>query len=444
MRQTLCTFLFLLLISGSSVAQQSFSLQQAIDYAMENSFDMKDARYNTEFSKKQALEAISYGLPKLDANVDYVYNYELPVSILPGDFVGQPGQNVALEFGLPNNMDIGADLTQLVFDMRYFIGLKATGAIKDQGFAREELSEIEIRQEVTKAYYLVLITGRSYEILTDNRESLQKIYDETKAQYEAGFVQELDVDRLELQLANLITTIQNTELLLANANLNLKYVMNYPMEDEITLTEDLESAILGLTTDTEEKIKGFVAEKRKEYEILQLQEELKTYDFQQKRTGFYPTLVAFANYRVNAQREKFNFTNDGQWFDVGQVGFSLNIPIFNGLNTKAITDQAKIGALQAKNDLEKFASSANLQVQTANNSYLNAYRNFENQRANLELAQKILDKSRIMYQEGVGSSLELSQAESDFIRTQNNFLTSVYELALAYIDLQVALGEYNN
>lgn len=443
MRQTLCTLIISLLLSGGISAQTSFSLEQAVTYALENSYDMKDARYNTEYSKKQALEAISYGLPKVQANLDYVYNYELPVSILPGDFVGQPGQNVALEFGLPNNMDIGADLSQLVFDMRYFIGLKATGAIKDQGYAREELSEIEVREEVTKAYYLVLISDRSYQILTENRESLQNIFDETKAQYEAGFVQELDVDRLDLQLANLTTSIQNAELLLANAELNLKFVMNYPMDEDISLTEDLESAILGLTTNTENQIKEFVATKRKEYEILELQEELKTYDFQQKRAGFYPTLVAFANYRVNAQREKFNFTNDGQWFDIGQVGFSLNIPIFNGMNTKAITDQAKIGAMQAKNDLEKFASSAKLQVMTANNSYLNSYRNFENQRQNLDLAKKILDKSRIMYQEGVGTSLELSQAESDFIATQNNFLRSVYDLAVAYIDLQVALGEYN-
>lgn len=435
--------LFIIASLNLTKAQQSFSLEQAVAYALENSFDMADARYNTDISRKQALEAISYGLPKLSASLDYVYYYQLPISILPGEVVGQPGQDVEVQFGLPNNMDVGADVSQLVFDMRYFIGLKATGAIKEQGLAREELSEIDVREAVTKAYYYVLITKRSLEILKENRKSLEDITTETKAQYEAGFVQELDVDRLELQLSNLETTILNTDLLLENATLALKFTMNYPFEEELILTEDLESAILGLTTQTDDQIRNFVATQRKEYEILELQEELKTYDFQQKRAGYYPTLVAFANYTLNAQRNSFNFSNDGKWFDIGQVGFSLNIPIFNGLNTKAITDQAKIGALKAKNDLEKFASSAKLEVLSANNEFQNKYRNFENQRANLDLAQKILDKSRVMYKVGVGTSLELSQAESDFIQTQNNFLSSVYELAVAYIDLQVALGEYN-
>ncbi len=428
---------------GLVQAQQSFSLNDALDYAIEHNFDMVDARYNTDISRKQALEAISYGLPKLNGNIDYNYFIELPVSIIPGEIAGTPGEDQEVVFGLSNNLDIGAELNQLVFDMRYFIGVKATGAIKEQGVRRQELTEIDVKQTVIKAYYLVLITDRSLEILYENQESLTDIYDETKAQYEAGFVEELDVDRLDLQLSNLLTSIQNTELLLANTKLALKFAMNYPLEEEIELTEDIESAILGLTKNTTDQLEDFTPEIRKEFQVLDLQAELKQYDFEQKRAGFYPTMNAFLTYGVNAQRDQFNFFNDGKWFDIGTVGFSINVPIFNGLNTKAITDQAKIGSLQALNDLERFRVAAQLEVNSTNNDYLNAFRNFENQQKNLNLARKILDKSRIMYQEGVGSSLALSQAESDFITSQNNFLRSVYDLAIAYIDLQVALGELN-
>lgn len=429
--------LALLFTQSFLIAQTNiFSLEQAIDYGLENNRELKNVKLESENLREQAFEVMTEGFPKISANLDYNHFFKQQVSIIPAGIFGPTEQEIILT--LPHSMIMQAEINQLVFDARYIYGMKARKGFFAQADGRTELGIIDAKDKITKAYYQALVANESYKQLAENENILTQLLRETKKTYEEGLTDELAVNRLELNLSNLLTQIERARQQYENALLNLKFVIAMPQSETLELSETLDDLFEKLDWGIDKSVNP---DNRIETKILTVNDEMRMYDIKQARSNYFPSFYAFGNYGTLAQRDQFNFFNDGRWFDFGGVGFRINVPIFDGLQARSQVQQRKIKREQNQNDLENFRESIHLEVAVAKNNLNNAINEYNTQIENVELAQKILKKTIAMFSEGVGSSFELSQAQQELTTTQINYAQAVYNLLVAQVELKKSLGK---
>lgn len=417
-------------------AQNKLSLKDALEYGLENNNDFKNVQLDAAIRKEFAFEVMTEGFPKINVNLDYGYAFKQQVSIVPAGVFGPNEQEFI--FAQPQSTTLKADLSQLIFDARYIYGLKARSALITTAEQQVEQARINTSENILKAYYGALISNQAFLLLTENEKTLAKILYETTQTYKAGLIDELSVNRLELNMLNLQTQIQKQKNNSNNALQNLKYILGMPNEEEIILTEKFEDLVDQLDFSLNQDINS---QNRIEMQLLENQKELKNYDIKQARSAYFPSVYGFAYYGTLAQRQNFNFFNtDLRWFSFGSVGFSLKIPVFDGLKAHSQVEQRKLELEKIENNLANFEEVVVLQATNAQNNMANAISEYNNQKDNLFLAEKILNKTLIMFNEGVGSSFELSNAQQEYTTTMINYSQSLYNLLNAKLELNKALG----
>lgn len=418
------------------MSQQTFSLQDALDYGLQNNNDHKNVQLDAAIRKEFAFEVMTEGFPKINVNLDYSYNFEQQVSIVPAGVFGP--NELELIFTQPHSATLKADVSQLIFDARYIYGLKARSGLIMSADQQVEASRINTKEQIMQAYYGALISQKAYELLQENVEVLENILYQTRALYNEGLVDELSVDRLELNMLNLEAQIQKQQNQSQNALENLKFILGMPNEEQIQLKDDLSELINSFDLTTSAQIDPM---NRIEAQMLEKQAELKTYDIKQARSNYFPSLYAFAYYGTLAQRDQFSFFNTNlRWFDFGTVGFSLKVPVFDGLKSRSQVQQRKLELEKITNNQANFNEAMQLQVNVAQNDLANAIDDYNTQKENLALADKILNKTVIMFNEGVGTSFELSQAQQEYTNTMIAYSQSLYNLLNAKLAVNKALG----
>jgi len=419
----------------------TFTLDEAQQYAVENNVKSKNAELTYQKAKKRANEIITQGLPKLNGEVSYQNNYERPTTLVPAEFFGGPeGEFIETKFGTKQNVNVSGTATQLIVDGRYFIGLQANETLLQMNKNMQRMEERDVRYEVEKAFYSALVAEETVDAIEKNLATVKKTLRETRAQYNSGFVEELDVDRLKLSMNNLSTRVENAKVQQELAFHVLKYKMGYPLEDSIVIEQELESFMEG---DKQQISYEYDHRNRLEYKILQDRASMREFDRKQVLASYYPSMNAYVSYEQSAQRDEFNFLDfDKEWYPSGQFGIQLDIPIFDSFEKGFRAQQKKIERQQLLNRLDNFENTASVEVKRARTEYIQAKNNLDNQEQNLELAQKVYDKTTTKYNEGVGSSLEVSNAESSLTESQANYINAVYNYLMAKAKLKKAKGGY--
>ncbi len=436
----------LVLYIGLSFTQaqddRSYSLQEAIDYAINNSPDVRQAQIDIADAEQRVIEMRSIGIPQAKFTSDYTHWIKLPITILPEEFgidpmTGMPNPNFNNEvaFGVKNNFGANLEVSSLLFDGSYFTGLKAAKFYINQVNQQLKSKQDEIKNNVRDAYLPAIVINENQKILDKNITNLEKMLFETKELYKAGFVEQLDIDRLELSIANLKAekeSLDHQKDLVLNY---LKFQMGYPQEQAIDVTDDLKTL---LTIPEQEDLEGPVDyNSRSEYAVVQSGITLNELNIQRYKDGYLPQLVAFGSYGVNWQGDTFK---DGTWNDNALIGLQLNVPIFDGFQKKAQIERARLQLESVKNRKKILENAIELQVANARVAYKNALQRVDDRKKNVELAQKIYDTTQIKYKEGVGSSLEINQAEQGLYQAQANLINAQYELLVAKLDLDKAIG----
>ncbi len=427
---------------GNAQNSRAFTLEEAIAYGLNNSIEIRDAQIDVADADQRVIEAKSIGIPHLDFTSNYNYYFKLPVTILPDEFgidptTGQvnPNFNNEVQFGTNNTFKMGLEFSTLLFDGSYFTGLEAAKYYTNQARLSLDSKRDEVRNNIREAYLPALIIEENGKILDKNIENLKRLFYETQELYKAGFVEQLDVDRLELSLANLDAEKENLshqkELVLNY----LKFTMGYPMEQKIDVSDNLERL---LTIPSDDDLDGRIDyAQRSEYKVVQSAIKLNELNVQRYKDGYLPQLIAYGAYDWNWQGNKFK---DGSWFDTGVVGLQLNVPIFDGFDKKAKVQRAQLQLEMVKNRRTRLENAIALQVQNARTNYLNAQQRLADRKKNLELADKIYKTSQIKYKEGVGSSLEITTAEQGLFQAQANYTNARYDVLVAKVELDKALG----
>jgi outer membrane protein TolC len=417
----------------------AFSLQQSIDYAVKNSPNYLNAELDLKNAVYKKNEITGLGLPQVSGSIDIKDYVELPTSLLPGQFFGAPaGTYIPVKFGTKYNSTAGLSASQLLFSSDYIFGLKASKEFINLSKINVTRSKADLVSQVSKAYYNVIINKERIKLLESNLIRLKKILDDTKAFNQQGFAELIDAERLEVQYNNLVTEKDKVLRLIGLSETVLKFQMGYKLNDAIALTDSL-----NLNSDTFEElnITNVDVSKRPDYQLLKSQQNLLNLDVKRLKWGYLPTLAAYGAYQYNAQRQEFDLLDtDQKWFKIALVGATLNVNIFDGFQRNYKIQQAKISALKNNNTLKNIESASQLEASVAGISYNNAYSSLLAQKKNMVLAQHVYEVAMKKYQGGVGTNLEIVNAETTLKEAQTNYYNSVYDMLVAKIDYQKAIG----
>ena len=441
------TFIALLLAGATQLEAQTtkastdtmrVSLKQAQDYAMQHGNTAANNALDNKITKWRTVEILAQGLPIISATGGIQNTYKIGTSLIPAKtFVPGSPDGTYLKFpqgGTPTAATLNLSVFVPIVDGRYVIGLKANKAFLAVAKEQTNVTEIQVRNSVANAYYAALVSEESRRIIDDNLKNVKQLKYETGELYKAGFSEELDLDRITLSQSNLESQMNEAIIRAELAKAVLKEQLGLEMSSPLVLTDSLEGLFKNNPTVIDSTL-DYTS--RPEYKLLQLSNTIKGYDAMQTRFSGLPTISGYFNYGAT------NYLVSGYpWFPSGNVGLTLSIPIFDSYRTGSVYQQKKLTQLKAKNDMEHFKLQAELQLKAARTNYLNALTDFETQKRSIALAQKIYDRVKAKNKEGLASSFELAQAETDLTQTQGNYVNSIYNLLLQKTELDKALGKY--
>ncbi len=416
----------------------NFSLADCINYAYTHQDSVLNAALDVKSAEYHVKETIGQGLPQVSASGSFQDYLKIPTSLLPGEFFGAPGTFIPVKFGVKYQSNVGANLNQLLFDGNYLVGLQARSTYKQLFERNYTRSKIDANVNVTKVYYQVLVNGEQIKLLDANIKQIKQLLDQTTAQNKQGFVEKIDVDRLTVQYNDLVTTRENTVRLLALNYQLLKFQMGMPIENNIVLTDKLQDVKLDNITDVAATDTTFYRN-RIEYGLLETQKRLNEFDLKSRKAALLPKLSFNASYANSYQNNSFGGLYSTS-YPVGYIGLSLNVPIFSGFQHTNQIKQAQISVQKAQNNLDNLKNALSLQASQAKITYINGLQSLNNQKANQALAQEVLRVAQIKYQQGVGSSIEVTQAQTAVQDADNKYIQGLYQALVSKVDLDKAYG----
>ena len=421
------TILFFILAASAQDPKQShtFSLQEAIDYALIYNYAAINSGRDLDAAKKKKWEITTIGLPQINGSIDYQNYLKQPIIIadLNGD-----GNEEQFVFGTKQNVNAKATLSQLIFDGSYIVALQSSKTYLKFFENAKQKTAIEIKEMVINSYGNVLLAEESIAILERNKTILEKTLFDTQQTFKNGLIEEESVEQLQITLLSVNSSLNNTKRLKEIAYKFLKFNLGIELGDDLKLSDKLDD----LTTsnlDLALSQNGFEIINNVDYKMgLNFQDQRRLELLQQKSKAL-PSLSAFLNYGLTANNNKFDFlTNNQRWFDSSLLGVSLNVPLFSSFARSARIQQAKIAYEQAKTKLTETQQKIQLQYENTKSQYEFSIEQYGTSKSNLNLAERIEKKQQIKFTEGLSSSYEFSEAQRQLYAAQQTYLQSMVDV----------------
>lgn len=420
------------------------TLEECVQYGLENNQNLRSVRLQESIAETQVGETRAMGLPQVNFQGGINYNYEVRKSFLPETFAnpqGDPDNTIPLPFGVKYDGSATFSASQLIFDGSYFVGLQAAKTLRELRKKESNQSEIETVSSITTAYYLVLINAERTKLVDANIRQLEEILSDTKAIFENGFAENIDVDRIQVNLNNLYTEKNKVERGLNYAKNLLKFQMGYDVNSPIELAGSLENISFEMNDYMKDE-NGFNYDQRPSYNILTVNEQLANLDLKNNKATHLPKLYANWSYGwntgTNNTSQLFDFNE--RWLNYGVLGASIQWNIFAGLRRTNLMERNRIQIDQIQLQKSYLKNSIDLEISQNKADLKSASESLEIQKSNMELAEKVYKQTQIKYNEGVGSSLELLEAETSKKTAETNYYGALYDAIIAKINLEKALG----
>jgi outer membrane protein len=443
-KEFLIGLLFVLLSGGILHAQQNtselkLSLKEAQDYAIQNNKLMMTSRMDVAASKVAVWETISNALPQVSASGSFTDNLKLMTTLLPGDFFGQPGVKVPVTFGSQFNSGATIQASLLLFNAPLYIGIETTklaNKLSEQNLAKTEL---DTKETVSSAYYLILVSERSLEILEGNIANLNETLKSTRSMYSAGMAESTDVD----QMVSNVSMVENTKSSLQRSielNYNLlRFQLGVAPDTRITLTETLNdfTSAIDITTLLSQQ---FDQKQNLNYILIEGQEKMSSLALKSQKASVLPTLSGFYSYGVNGMGDKIKTQ---QWFQNSMTGLQLSIPIFASGQRYSQIKKAQINFEKARTTKEMVTEQLLLQEKQLRYNLVNANLQYKNQKDNVDVSKRVYASTENKFKQGMASSLELTQANSLYLQSENNYVSALMNLLQTKLALDKLLNNLN-
>lgn len=441
-------FSILFLISNEITAQtkSSFTLKEAQGYGLKNNHDIKNALTDIKIAKKQVKETISIGLPQINGKVSTTNYIDIPTTLMP-DFISpaiyrvnesnfgltpiQPLGDIQyfpVSFGTEFNASADVSVNQLIFSGDYIVGLQSANSYLQITKLQHQKTEIDLKEFIAKAYFIILATERNANILRKTLEELKKMLYETNEMFKAGFVEDTDVVQLELMVSDMEASLITVEKQIDIAYAYLKFNMGFDLNNDIILSDDLNSLVKEAESDLFLKT-GFNLDQNIDYRIFISQKDLAYKELLLEKSAYLPTISAFFNATTNAMRNEFDFFDaDKTWYPSTLWGVQMQIPIFSSGKRSSRVQKAKL-KLEKTNELQiKIKEGLQLEEKQSRADLNNAFLIYKNKIKSLENAKKIYTKTETKYLEGMVSSMELLQSHNQYLSSEGNYIKAVLDL----------------
>jgi len=407
---------------------RSFSLRDAQEFAALHSYDSIKSLLDLEAAKKKLKETLADGLPQINSSLGYQNNLELPTVLIPDFIGGDPEKKIAVQFGTQHNANFSITVDQKIFDVSYFVGLNTSKIYRQLAEQDLERTHLDVKEMVTNTYFLILLSKETERIVKANIANLEKTLYEISESYKEGFVEETDVDVIQISVTGLKNTLQNVQKQTDVAYKLLKFQMGLDLDERIEVTENLEDILRRI--DIQEAISAeFDLSQNIDYQLLNTQEKLAEMAHKNAKAKYWPSISAFYAYQQAAQRDSFNFLNfDEDWFRSQIFGINIYIPIFKSGGERARVAQAAIALEQARTTKIQASQGILLEDAEARNALSAAHENFLNVKDNMELSEKVYNVTLIKYREGIASSTDLTQANDRYLLSQSNYIQAISTL----------------
>ncbi len=421
-----------------------FSLQDCIDYAITNNQSVKIAELEKKVSQAKVGEYLSQGLPQVDANVSFNKNFIIRKTFIPENIFNPSAPDDAfteVAFGTPYEGLIGLNVSQMIFKGSFFVGMSASKTYVELSTREHIQTQIDVVEAVSKAYYTVLVNEIGINLLEANQSRLDSLLNDTRIMYENGFAEKIDVNRTQVEFNNINTQLTNARKLLIISRQLLKYQMGMPVAEQLEITEKLEDIKFQI-----EELFDLEAsyQRRIDYSVLQTREELAYLNMKNNKVQYIPNIDLVLGWGMNAGVANFGnlwkFSDPMVYPNFQLAGISMYIPIFDGLYKSKVIQQNKLQIQQLGYQKKMLENSINLEVDDKRTSVQANLDQLENQMENMKLAEEVYNTSRIKYQEGVGSNLEVIEADNAYVAAQTNYYNALYDALLSKIELEKALG----
>jgi len=431
----LILFMLTSIIGLSQDRKTKFTLQEAIDYALENNRQAKNAALDIAAAKVQKWETTAAGLPQVGATIDYINNIKQQFG-QPVDF----DNNGFIDFGARQSVNAQATINQLIFDGSYLVGLQASKVFLEISRNAKEKTDLEVRKAVINAYGNVLLTKESIVLLEKNISILEKNLNDVTKIYQNGLEEEESVEQLKITLSGVKSNLNNVKRLQIVGYKMLNIAIGKAINDPIVATDSLDTLaqknitinLLEPNDNIENTIDFKIADNNKRSKELLVKLE---------KSKALPTIGAFINGAYLGNSQKFTFLNDNQqWLGTANFGVRITIPVFGFGLQSSRTQRAKINLDIAKNNLTDTEQQLKLEIAAAKSDFQFAIEDYDNKKENLKLAERIEEKNQIKFFEGIASSFELRQAQTQLYQAQNELLQTMLDVITKKAELETVLN----
>jgi outer membrane protein len=441
--------LFVIVVLAATVFQTAsaqevvqLNLKQALEYALENNVDAKNARLELLVAETTVKEELSKGLPQINGSFNLNYNPAVPILFVPNEPpFGDPtidSDVIPLRFGVSYQSGLGVTASQMIFDGSFFVGLRASKTLRELTEFDRIKTENDVLLTVKKAYFGVLVNKERIKLAESNLGRIDSLLEETKAIYEAGLAEKIDVSRIQVQRNNTYTQVERSRTAYEISKQLLKIQMGLPRDYDVLITETL--AELN-PVDQLNQLLTMEGMPRVEVNQLEKNLELVGLDLRNNTVQYMPKITFNANYQRSGAGNALNTVYDSRnWFSSSLLGVNMQIPIFDGFLKSSKIQRNRIQQDQLENQRLFLDDNISLEIYQARTSLKNDLNILEVQRENMALAQEVYDISKIKYNEGVGSNLEVVEADAALIESEINYLSALYDGLIAKVDLEKALG----
>jgi outer membrane protein TolC len=438
----------------------AFSIAQAVDFADKNNAQVLNALLDYKIQEQTNRNITASAYPQLSGSLGTTYYPDIPVQSFP-NFIAQATYGVLTQEGVKNgsgqpivapsdfglitagfgtkwNASGGFNFSQILFDGQVFVGLQARRTSLDYAHSSAEVTKETIKANIYKVYYQLVVSRTQMEQIDANISRAEKLLNDAKALFKNGFSEGLDVSRASVQLTNLQTQKLTTQRNIDNGYIGLKYLLGMNIRDSLVLTDSI----------SEDQIKDGVPMEasyqysdRKDYQALAAADRLNQFNVKRYKYSYLPTASLNSSWSKQAFRSEFDFFGKGDWYTIWNIGLTINVPIFDGFAKASNLEKARLQQQQTNNQLEYLKLSIDNDVQQARNSFASAVVTLESQRKNMDLAQEVYDQSKKKYENGLGSTTDITTAQADLVTAQTNYVNAIYDAVIAKVDYLKAIGK---
>ncbi len=446
-----CGLLLTMQVLFGQEARVSLSLKDAQEYAIEHNKELMNAREDIELAKLKYNEARSQGLPQVNGSMDYMtnFNYEFEFSagagtseppdidyslLDAGDYEVLSAINSMFSGGastivMEDQANASVQLSQLVFSGQYWIGLEMSKIAEDLSRKQYLTSELDIKQSVANTYYLVQVTKNNLHILEKNIENMLTVKKHTSDMVRVGMAEQTDLDQIRINVSQLENTLQS-----AKRNLQLSYNMlrmQLGISDtvEIALEESLDD-VLAPITNSDLQSNEFSPDMNATYQMVELQTKVQKKQVKMEKWAYAPVVTGFYSYTEKILRSGFDLSPNHA------AGLTLSLPIFSGGQRQSKLNQAKIELEKAQRSKSYLEDQLQLQANQLHYDFISAMENYKTQKENVKVARNLYDNIANKYRQGLVSSLDLTQANSNYLQAENNYNSAALKLLQSKLALE--------